>query len=146
MISVHMPGAGFTEYADAPSVLTAAVVPGLPTHRREVGQHQHPVTAIACPGSFPGSDFAGGRAAGLIETPTLIARALALQRRLTETQWASGFSATYAAAGIGYGGAGLLAAPLLAGPGPRFTIAFCALLSAVAAVAGGLAEAHASRR
>ncbi|MFF1405026.1 MFS transporter [Streptomyces sp. NPDC058294] len=51
--------------------------------------------------------------AGTLYSPLLTIRNIALQEQLPETAWATGFSILYAAAGLGYGVAGLLAATLL---------------------------------
>ncbi|MFE9123747.1 MFS transporter [Streptomyces sp. NPDC007172] len=51
--------------------------------------------------------------AGILYSPLLTIRNVALQEQLPETAWATGFSLLYAAAGLGYGVAGLLAAALL---------------------------------
>lgn len=51
--------------------------------------------------------------AGTLYSPLLTIRNLALQEQLPQTAWATGFSILYAAAGLGYGVAGLLAAALL---------------------------------
>jgi hypothetical protein len=71
-------------------------------------------------------------AAGLFETPALTARAAALQELLPESRWAAGFSGLYAAGGVGFGGAGLLLAPLLIAADPRVAFVVAASVAVTA--------------
>jgi MFS family permease len=81
-------------------------------------------------------------AAGLAGTPALTARAAALQELLPESRWAAGFSALYAAGGVGFGAAGLLIAPWLISTSPRLAFAAAAGVAVVAVVLAGVAEAR----
>ncbi|WP_406384222.1 MFS transporter [Streptomyces sp. NBC_01618] len=68
---------------------------------------------------------------GLLYSPLMVIRNLALQQRLPQHAWATGFSVLYAAAGVGYGAAGLMAAAMLdiAGSGTAFVV--CTLTTIV---------------
>jgi MFS family permease len=94
-----------------PALAAAFALPGLTTH----------------PGSFATACAIGG----LLYSPLLVIRNLTLQQRLPQHAWATGFSVLYAAAGAGYGAAGLTAAALLdiAGSGPAFVA--CTLITLV---------------
>ncbi|MGJ5748709.1 hypothetical protein FB563_6259 [Streptomyces puniciscabiei] len=101
--SRRWPGSPFSQTLVLLPVLTGAfALPGLTTHPMNF--------ALA---------FAIG---GFLYSPLLVIRNLALQQRLPQHAWATGFSVLYAAAGVGYGAAGLTAAALLdtAGPAPAF--------------------------
>jgi MFS family permease len=77
---------------------------------------------------------------GLLGTPALTARAAGVQEILPESTWAAGFSALYAAGGVGFGMAGIITALLLGPAGPRQALMACAVLAAVAAVVGAVGE------
>jgi MFS family permease len=77
---------------------------------------------------------------GLFGTPALTARAAGVQQVLPESTWAVGFSALYAAGGLGFGLAGIITASLLESGGPRQALLACALLAALAAVVSGIGE------
>jgi len=79
-------------------------------------------------------------------TPALTARGAGLQQLLPESQWSTGFSNLYAAGGIGFGLAGLLVAPLLAAVGADVALTACAVLAAVLALIGTLAEGRVAAR
>ncbi|MFF5718368.1 MFS transporter [Streptomyces buecherae] len=64
---------------------------------------------------------------GLLFSPLMVIRNLALQSRLPRAAWATGFSVLYAAAGLGYGVAGLMAAVLLHTSTPSTAFLACAL-------------------
>ncbi|WP_147437639.1 MFS transporter [Streptomyces radicis] len=69
--------------------------------------------------------------AGALQAPFGAARALAVQGSLPEHTWSVAFSLLYVGAGVGYGIAGLLAAPLIERSGPRAAIVVCAALALV---------------
>jgi MFS family permease len=71
---------------------------------------------------------------GLLYSPLMIIRNLVLQERLPQRGWATGFSVLYAAAGLGYGVAGLLAAGLLHTVGSGTAFLVCALGATVIGV------------
>ncbi|SCE42970.1 Predicted arabinose efflux permease, MFS family [Streptomyces sp. SolWspMP-5a-2] len=68
---------------------------------------------------------------GLLFSPLMVIRNIALQHRLPQQAWATGFSVLYAAAGVGYGAAGLLSAALLGTSTPGNAFLVCALVTAV---------------
>ncbi|GGV78511.1 MULTISPECIES: hypothetical protein [Streptomyces] len=72
-----------------------------------------------------------GPAAHLLHSPLLIVRNLALPQRLLPRTWATIFSVLHAAAGAGYGTAGLAAAALLHVTGSAPAFAACALITLV---------------
>ncbi|MFI9551459.1 hypothetical protein [Nonomuraea endophytica] len=78
--------------------------------------------------------------AGLMQTPALTARAVSLQDRLPESQWAVGFSGMYAAGGLGYGAAGMTVAWLVERVGAQPAIGLCVALSTLVALASSAAE------
>lgn len=71
--------------------------------------------AFAIPGatSQPVLFAAAFALGGLLYSPLMVIRNLALQQALPQTAWATGFSTLYAAAGLGYGIAGILSSALL---------------------------------
>ncbi|WP_157244544.1 hypothetical protein [Nonomuraea typhae] len=83
-------------------------------------------------------------AAGLLQTPALTARAVALQDRLPESQWAVGFSGMYAAGGLGYGAAGLSVAWLVDRIGAQPAIGLCVALSTLVVLVSSAAESRAA--
>ncbi|MFI6388153.1 hypothetical protein [Nonomuraea sp. NPDC050540] len=78
--------------------------------------------------------------AGLLQTPALTARAVSLQDRLPESQWAVGFSGMYAAGGLGYGAAGMTVAWLVERVGAQPAIGLCVALSTLVALGSSVAE------
>ncbi|MEU7747167.1 hypothetical protein [Nonomuraea sp. NPDC049158] len=84
--------------------------------------------------------------AGLLETPALTARAVALQDRLPPSQWAAGFSGMYAAAGLGYGAAGLAVAWLVDRVGAQAAIGLCVLMGTALTLGSSAAEAAGTGR
>ncbi|MFI6295393.1 hypothetical protein ACIBEJ_27635 [Nonomuraea sp. NPDC050790] len=78
--------------------------------------------------------------AGLMQTPALTARAVSLQDRLPESQWAVGFSGMYAAGGLGYGAAGMTVAWLVERVGAQSAIGLCVALSTVVALGSSMAD------
>ncbi|KUJ35126.1 hypothetical protein ADK46_16910 [Streptomyces rimosus subsp. rimosus] len=90
--------------------------------------------------SSPWSFTAAFALGGLLYSPLMIIRNLALQERLTQSTWATGFSVLYAAAGLGYGAAGLMSAAILrtATAGTAFLI--CTLTTAVIGIIALLGE------
>ncbi len=78
--------------------------------------------------------------AGLVGTPALTARAAGVQQLLPEARWATGFSALYAAGGVGFGVAGAVTASLVDSAGARAALLCSALLATVVVVISALAE------
>ncbi|MFB9313801.1 MFS transporter [Nocardioides plantarum] len=78
--------------------------------------------------------------AGLVGTPALTARAAGVQQLLPESRWATGFSALYAAGGVGFGIAGFVTAGLIDTSGARTALAVSALLATTAVIVSALAE------
>ncbi|GGX44653.1 MFS transporter [Streptomyces chryseus] len=78
--------------------------------------------------------------AGLLYSPLLIIRNLALQSQLPERVWATGFSLLYAAAGVGYGAAGLLAAAALKYTNSSVAFVMCTTLTAALGITALTAE------
>ncbi|MFI6497406.1 hypothetical protein [Nonomuraea typhae] len=81
-------------------------------------------------------------AAGFLQTPALTARAVALQDRLPESQWAVGFSGMYAAGGLGYGAAGLGVAWLVDRIGAQPAIGLCVALSTLVVLVSSAVESR----
>lgn len=109
---------GSRRWPGTPLGQTAVLLPALAAAFALPGLSRHPWSfAIA---------FAIG---GFLYSPLLVIRNLALQQRIPPRAWATGFSVLYAAAGLGYGAAGLTAAALLdlAGSGPAFVA--CTLIT-----------------
>ncbi|MEU3463981.1 MFS transporter [Streptomyces sp. NPDC006733] len=83
---------------------------------------------------------------GLFFSPLMVIRNVALQERLPQRAWATGFSLLYAAGGLGYGAAGLMSAAMLRLVGAGDTFAVCTAVTAVIGLTSLLAErAPASR-
>ncbi|MGE7391087.1 MFS transporter [Streptomyces sp. NPDC004126] len=79
---------------------------------------------------------------GVLQPAVGASRSLAVQDRVPQGALSAAFSATYACAGLGYGAAGLLAAALLSGAGPREAVVACAGIALLIAVLSGIAEAR----
>ncbi|MFC9290879.1 MFS transporter [Streptomyces sp. NPDC057052] len=84
--------------------------------------------------------FAAFLLGGLFYSPLMIIRNLALQHRLPENVWATGFSLLYAAGGLGYGAAALLTAALVDATTPAVTIVVCTALTTLIGLIAGLGE------
>ncbi|MEU6478133.1 MFS transporter [Streptomyces sp. NPDC047017] len=77
---------------------------------------------------------------GLFYSPLMIIRNLAMQRRLPQNVWATGFSLLYAAGGLGYGAAALLTAALIRATTPTVTIVTCTVVTTLIGLIAGLGE------
>ncbi|MFF3307337.1 MFS transporter [Streptomyces sp. NPDC002952] len=84
--------------------------------------------------------FAAFLLGGLFYSPLMIIRNLALQHRLPENVWATGFSLLYAAGGLGYGAAALLTAGLVEATTPAVTIVVCTAVTTLIGLVAGLGE------
>ncbi|MFI6038132.1 MFS transporter [Streptomyces sp. NPDC051315] len=84
--------------------------------------------------------FAAFLLGGLFYSPLMIIRNLALQHRLPENVWATGFSLLYAAGGLGYGAAALLTAALIDATTPAVTIVVCTAVTTLIGLIAGLGE------
>ncbi|RCV52886.1 hypothetical protein DEF24_21315 [Marinitenerispora sediminis] len=84
--------------------------------------------------------------AGLVQTPTLVSRAMVVQGQLPESRWAFGFSSLYAAKGLGYGASGVLVAALLTSIGPGPAVGVCALAAALVGLAAVCCDLALGRR
>ncbi|MFF5637880.1 MFS transporter [Streptomyces sp. NPDC012825] len=84
--------------------------------------------------------FAAFLLGGLFYSPLMIIRNLALQNRLPQNVWATGFSLLYAAGGLGYGAAALLTAGLVKATTPVVTIVVCTALTTVIGLVAGIGE------
>lgn len=89
--------------------------------------------AFTLPGltTQPWSFAAAFAVGGLLYSPLMVIRNLALQQRLPQHAWATGFSVLYAAAGVGYGAVSLMAAALLDIAGSATAFVACALTTIV---------------
>ncbi|MEV0199458.1 hypothetical protein [Nonomuraea sp. NPDC050691] len=83
---------------------------------------------------------------GAFQTPAFTARAVALQDLLPQSRWAAGFSGLYAAAGLGYGAAGLAVAWLAERADARTAIGVCAVTGTALALGASAAESRAAAR
>lgn len=97
------------------------------------------LTLCAVTGRFWGF-FAAFLLGGLFYSPLVIIRNLALQHRLPENVWATGFSLLYAAGGLGHGAAALLTAALVDATTPAVTIVVCTALTTPIGLIAGLGE------
>ncbi|USQ85640.1 MFS transporter [Streptomyces phaeoluteigriseus] len=84
--------------------------------------------------------FAAFLLGGLFYSPLMIIRNLALQHRLPENVWATGFSLLYAAGGLGYGAAALLTAGLIEATTPAVAIVVCTAVTTLIGLIAGLGE------
>ncbi|MFF4759733.1 MFS transporter [Streptomyces sp. NPDC001292] len=83
---------------------------------------------------------------GFLYSPLMVIRNLALQQRLPQPAWATGFSLLYAAAGLGYGAAGLMGAILLHIADSATAFLACAVTTGLFGVASLIGERLSSPR
>ena len=79
-------------------------------------------------------------AAGSIQVPVLMSRALVVQEQVPPQDWSFAFSSLYAAKGIGYGAAGLVAGAAISAVGPTWAIIACAAVALVVALVAGVCD------
>ncbi|KOG37258.1 hypothetical protein AQJ84_24520 [Streptomyces resistomycificus] len=98
--------------------------------------------AFAIPGvtSQPVLFAAAFALGGLLYSPLMVIRNLALQQALPQTAWATGFSTLYAAAGLGYGIAGILSSVLLSVTDAGTAFLACTAITLVLGAASLLGE------
>nr|WP_143173242.1 MFS transporter [Nocardiopsis flavescens] len=85
-------------------------------------------------------------AAGVVQVPALMSRALVVQGQVPRRDWGFAFSALYAAKGIGHGAAGLTAGAAIAAVGPAWAVIACAAVALAVALSAGISDLLRNRR